>query len=359
MGTDERIKGIEEEMERTQVHKGTEHHLGLLKAKLAKLRRDAAKAGKKGGGRGFAVKKSGDATVVMLGLPSVGKSTLLNRITNAESRVAAYAFTTLETIPGMMEYKGARIQILDLPGIIEGASEGRGRGKEVIAVARSADLILILLEVNDTGVLHTIRKELYDMGIRLDQRPAEIVLKKKHTGGITITSTVRLTKLDERTIKDILNVYEAHNGDILFHEDADADRLIDFLVGNRVYIPSLVVVNKSDLADSASLKKLNFSHLPISAEKGTNTERLKEEIHARLDLIRLFMRHRDGETDYDEPMIMKKGATVRGVCDKIHTGMVNEFRYAQVWGKGARFPGQKVGLAHKLEDGDVVMIVKK
>ena len=132
MGISEKIKEIQDEMKRTQVNKATESHLGLLKAKIAKLRREliSAAAKKSGGGGGFAVKRSGDASVALVGPPSVGKSTLINKITNAESRTAAYQFTTLTVVPGLMEYKGAKIQILDLPGILHGASEGRGRGKE-------------------------------------------------------------------------------------------------------------------------------------------------------------------------------------------------------------------------------------
>ncbi|CAF4774555.1 unnamed protein product, partial [Rotaria magnacalcarata] len=49
------------------------------------------------------------------------------------SEVAAYEFTTLTTVPGVIRYKGAKIQLLDLPGIIEGAKDGKGRGKQVIA----------------------------------------------------------------------------------------------------------------------------------------------------------------------------------------------------------------------------------
>ncbi|HIH20836.1 TPA: GTP-binding protein, partial [Candidatus Micrarchaeota archaeon] len=75
MGVTEKIAERETQMSKTQKHKGTEHHLGMLKAKLAKLRDQAEAGGGKGtaGGKGFDVKKAGNATVVFIGLPSVGK----------------------------------------------------------------------------------------------------------------------------------------------------------------------------------------------------------------------------------------------------------------------------------------------
>lgn len=107
--------------------------------KLARLRAQLLEPGPgagSGGGTGFDVSKSGDARIALVGFPSVGKSTFLSKITKTKSEVASYAFTTLTAIPGVLEYGGAEIQILDLPGIIEGASEGKGRGRQVISAAK-------------------------------------------------------------------------------------------------------------------------------------------------------------------------------------------------------------------------------
>lgn len=95
---------------------------------------------------GFDVARLGDARVALIGFPSVGKSTLQCSLTGTESEAAAYEFTTLTCIPGTMHYKGSKVQVLDLPGIIEGAAHGKGRGREVIACARNADAILIVLD---------------------------------------------------------------------------------------------------------------------------------------------------------------------------------------------------------------------
>lgn len=130
MGILERIKAIEEEMARTQKNKATEFHLGQLKARLAKLRSELLEPTKSGvKGEGFEVQKYGNARICMIGFPSVGKSTLLNTLTSTESLAAAYEFTTLTCIPGIIQYNDAKLQLLDLPGIIEGAAEGKGRGR--------------------------------------------------------------------------------------------------------------------------------------------------------------------------------------------------------------------------------------
>lgn len=113
-------------------------HLTVFR-KLARLRAQLLEPGPGAGGAagtGFDVSKSGDARIALVGFPSVGKSTFLSKVTKTKSEVAAYSFTTLTAIPGVLEYGGAEIQVLDLPGIIEGAAEGKGRGRQVISAAK-------------------------------------------------------------------------------------------------------------------------------------------------------------------------------------------------------------------------------
>jgi ribosome-interacting GTPase 1 len=91
LGVPEKIKKIEEDLLKTQVNKHTERHIGVLRAKLSKLKleQEEQQARRSGSTVGYDVKKSGDGTVVLIGMPSVGKSTLLNVLTNAKSKVAA------------------------------------------------------------------------------------------------------------------------------------------------------------------------------------------------------------------------------------------------------------------------------
>ena len=144
----EQIQALYDEINKTQKNKATNAHIGKLKAKIAQLKlkeeKAAASAKAAGPAKGFEVKKSGDASVALVGFPSVGKSTLITQVTDAKSEAGNFAFTTLTCIPGLMEHRGAKIQILDLPGLIKGAAEGKGRGKEILGVIRSCDMVLYL-----------------------------------------------------------------------------------------------------------------------------------------------------------------------------------------------------------------------
>lgn len=189
-------------MAKTQKNKATSNHIGLLKAKLAKLKRELIESvtSKRGGKEeGFDVPKTGDARIGLIGFPSVGKSTMLTMLTGKESRAAAYEFTTVTCIPGVFSYKGAKFQLLDLPGIIEGAKDNKGRGKQVIGVARTCNLILIVLDAaSPMEHKHIIENELEGFGIRLNKKPPRIKVQRVDKGGIgIIRNTEKLEYLND------------------------------------------------------------------------------------------------------------------------------------------------------------------
>jgi len=358
MGIQEKLKELETELGRTQKNKATEYHIGILKSKIAQLRRELLTPKKHGASAGgFDVKKSGDATVAIIGLPSVGKSTLLNKMTNAESKAAAYAFTTLKCIPGIMTYEGASVQILDLPGIIEGAKDGRGRGREVIAVARSSDLLLILVEATTPKQVKIIESELYGFGIRMNTRPPQVFISKQLRGGVTVNSTVPLTRISEKEILAALNQYGIFNANVVLRQDITIDEFIDAVEGNRAYIPAVYLFTKTDLVKDPS--RLPSGYLQVAAESGRGIEELKRAIYGKLDLIRLYTKRRGEKADLDEPMIVRRGITVSGICEKLHRDLKKDFRYALVWGKSVKHQPQRVGLEHRLMDGDIVQVIKR
>jgi hypothetical protein len=363
MGVPEKIRAIEEEMKRTQVHKHTEHHVGLLKAKLAKLKAEQEKAqGSKQGGAGFELKKGGDCTAVLIGLPSVGKSTILNRLTNAKSKVAAYAFTTLTVVPGLLEYQGARIQILDLPGIMSGAATGTGRGKRVLSVAKNADLILLILDVFQPDQISVLKKELYEIGIRVNTQPPNVTINRASQGGLGITTTCNLTHLTESTARAILNIYKINHANVIIREDITDDQLIDIVAGNRRYVPAIAVLNKIDLVSpkyvAEARKRIGEDLISISADQDLNLDKLTEAIYDRLRLIKVYLKPRNGSPDFEEPLIVTAGSTISDVCQKIHRKFAGEAKYALVSGTSVRFSPQRVGMDHVVQDRDIVTIVK-
>ncbi|XP_070571723.1 developmentally-regulated GTP-binding protein 1 isoform X2 [Ptychodera flava] len=365
MGILEKIAEIEAEMARTQRNKATMGHLGLLKARLAKLRREliTPKGGGGATGEGFDVAKTGDARIGFVGFPSVGKSTLLSNLAGVYSEVAAYEFTTLTTVPGVIRYKGAKIQLLDLPGIIEGAKDGKGRGRQVIAVARTCSLILIVLDVlKPLQHKKIIERELEGFGIRLNKKPPNIAFRKKDKGGINLTATCAQSQLDLDTVKTILSEYKIHNADVTLRADSTADDLIDVIEGNRSFIPCIYVLNKIDQISIPELDVIyKIPHcVPISAHHKWNFDDLLEKIWEYLNLVRIYTKPKGQLPDYESPVVLKNGqSSVEDFCNNLHKAIMKEFKYALVWGSSVKHNPQKVGKEHTLDDEDVIQIVKK
>ncbi|KAJ5177004.1 Ribosome-interacting GTPase 2 [Penicillium canariense] len=340
-----------------------------IKEKLARLRAQLLEpvggAGS-GGGAGFDVSKSGDARVALVGFPSVGKSTFLSKITKTKSEAAAYSFTTLTAIPGVLEYGGAEIQILDLPGIIEGASEGKGRGRQVISAAKTSDLVLMILDATKRAEQRALLEaELDAVGIRLNKEPPNIYLKAKKAGGMKITFQTPPKNLDEKIISNVLRDYKILNCEVLLlmiYVLATIDDFIDVIMkDHRKYIRCLYVYNK---IDSVSLEFLDqLAREPytavMSCELDLGVQEVVERIWKELRLMRLYTKRKGEEPDFSEALIVRRDSSIEDVCDQIHRTLKETFKYALVWGASARHIPQRVGLGHMVADEDVVSIVAK
>jgi small GTP-binding protein len=364
----QKILEIEAEMARTQKNKATEGHLGLLKAKLAKLRREQVETVMRSGGskgEGFDVIKSGDARIGLIGFPSVGKSTLLCKLTDTYSEIQEREFTTLTCIPGVIKYRGSKLQLLDLPGIIEGAKDGKGKGRQVIGVARTCNLILVVLDaLKPLYHKRIIENELEGVGIRLNRKKPDIEIRMSTKGGGILinrglTSDI---KMSDETITNICKEYKINNAEIVLRGRCGVDDLIDAIEGNRVYIPALYVINKIDQITIEELDLLDQipNYVLISAHLLWNLDELLERIWEKLDLLRIYTKPKGQVPDYEEPVILQRNKrTVSDFCLKIHRGLLNDLKYAIVWGSSVKHQPMKVGKDHILNDEDVIQIVKK
>ena len=365
----ERIQELEDELKNTKVNKRTEAAVGQLKAKIAKLKDELEQALSKGkgGGEGFAVKKEGDATVGLLGKPSVGKSTLLGKITNKESKIGAYEFTTLDCIPGLLHYKHTNLQILDLPGIIDKASDNRGFGKKVLSVVRACDLVVFVIDSRFVlEEMQMLLNETHRSGIRFNQKKPFIEIARKPCGGVQVPLNNSEENIPFELIEQIMHDQKITNVEVIIHEKGlKVDDFIDACYGNLEYKKAIICMNKIDLFSVEEIKQKvnllnekypNFPLFGVSAESEINLDKFKDFIWYKLGFQWVYLKEQRKEPDMEKPLVVKKGDNVARVCEKVHKDFLKKFKYAKVKGNSAKFEWQRVGLEHIVEDKDIVEI---
>ena len=351
----EKIKDIEKEISRTQINKATMSHLCSLRAKLCKYRTELLAGPKTGGpqeGTGFDVEKVGDARVALIGFPSVGKSSMLSAFTSTKSEAASYEFTTLTCIPGIIHHRDCRIQLLDLPGIIEGASEGKGRGRQVIGVARSCDLILLVVDAGSGKAdrqRELLERELEVVGLRLNQRPPNVYFKRKKDGAVSISSSCQLVNITETDVRQLLHEYKIHSAEVLLHacmrtchacthacvrtrmhahmqvlfrEDCTIDQFLDIIEGNRKYVRCLYVYNKIDMTSIEECERISSmpNTMVLSVKMGLNLDVFKDYLWDYLGLVRVYTKPRGKKPDFDDPLVLtngRHGTSVEACCKQV------------------------------------------
>jgi GTPase len=139
------------------------------------------------------------ADAALLGFPNAGKSSLLRRLSNAKPRVADYPFTTIAPVLGTVDGpEGRQLTVADVPGLLEGASEGVGLGDEFLAHLERARLFLHVIEMQEDvdARFRAIDRELLAYGARLAERPQIVVLNKLDL----VDAVPRLVARDDRVL---------------------------------------------------------------------------------------------------------------------------------------------------------------
>ncbi len=360
---EEKMAELKEQYSKTKYNKATNKYLGILRKKIANIKKEIASQ-RGPAGTGYAVKKSGDATIALVGFPNTGKSSLLGALTDADSLIADYAFTTLNVVPGMLHYNGAQIQILDVPGLIEGASIGKGGGKKIVSVIRVSDLIVFIVDVNSPVQLYKLLDELYSFDIRVNTRRPAIRVEKRKAGGIEVEGNGHKIP-DKQSIVALLGETHTYNANVVFYQDATLEDFYEVLDESITYLDAIVLLNKIDTAEEKYIKAVKAELerttkmvvVPMSASKEMNLEAVRASIFKKLNLIRIYLKPKGGNADFEKPLIMKSKSTVIDVARKLHSKTLSRLRHAYITGKSAKFDNQRVGKEHMLQDEDIITLI--
>lgn len=301
----DKIDLLEEMLSIVPKHKGTDHLRADLRRRLAKLK--SRPQGKKSTSRhesAFHIDKEGAGQVLLVGPANVGKSALVARLTNATPEVSPSPFTTWEPTPGMLEFEGVQIQLVDTPSLNRDFCE-----PALIDLIRRADLLLIVIDLQAFPL-----EQIEETALLLEEN--HVVLLGEHT--------------DRGSVRRL------------------------------AYVPVHVLVNKNDDehtdGDWEALQELlgeEWPMLSISVETGHNLDQIGPTIFRRLKLMRIYAKPPGKEPDLSAPFVMRRESTVEEFAGAVHKDFYDRLKSARVWGTGV-YDGQLVGRDHVLHDRDIV-----
>jgi small GTP-binding protein len=206
------------------IRKWVHNQIGETRTRAKVLHRDS-----------IAVRREGAAQVAIVGPPNAGKSSLLQALSQIQIKTGDYAFTTTRPVPALTRIGGVLVQLVEIPGLIEGASEGRGSGRALLGVLRTADAMVLCHAVDVSAEeLGAVRHEL-------------------ELAAIDLPTIVAVTKSDEGAEDELARIAAAY-GDL--------------------------------------------EVVPVSVLDDESLDRFREAVWRLTGLVRVFLRHR-GETDQE------------------------------------------------------------
>ncbi|NVM38185.1 MAG: 50S ribosome-binding GTPase [Candidatus Lokiarchaeota archaeon] len=376
---EERIKKLEEFLSLVPKHKATEKIVALNKSRLAKMKREFEDRKQKQKTTQkiispFSIKKEGIQVILISNFqtPGVGKTSLLNYLTGAaEDKIGK--FTALPEI-GIYQYQKIRFQIVEMPSIMEGASDGVGNGKEILSQLRAADLLCFCIDLsrNIEEQMDLLVYELSRADIRINQSPPPLTIEKTGANKIQVLYLTKeakdINRMEELTeeIKEVVYANGVRNGIIKIYGEITLDNIIDVLTPSVVYKKVIILGTKGDLSHTQevfeNLKKSYTDKFPIilgtSFQKENFPKEFGEIILKFLKKIRIYTM--SGGIVAQQPLIMDLSVNlsvrVKDVAIKIHRSFYESFDHAIVIREGERQKRKKVGLDYILKDNDIVEI---
>jgi len=363
---EEKIKALEDFISSVPKHKGTERLREWATKRLAELRDELEERRRKRAGSrtSFFVEKEGDVQVTVIGPPNSGKSLLVHKLTGAKTIVADYPFSTTYPVPGMLKYNDVYFQLVDTPPLVSGSLF-----RKVVGLIRNADGALIVLDAT-SNILHELENLvslLKREGVLLVKPRGRVVLNVMRTGklGIRITLMGKLLDATADEVRKLLESYRIYNAHVKIYGEVTIDDVEQSIFEATVYKPSVVFINKADLAspDRGVVEAIGraLPGTPVivgSAITGEGLDSIALTLYNVLEIIRVYTKAPNAPPS-QRPLVLRKNATVRDVAIGIHSEFVENFLYARVWGTSVRYPGERVGLDHMLHDGDIVEIHAK
>jgi len=342
----ERIRLMQEFLSLVPKHKGTDKMVAHVRRQISQLREEMERkrrAAKRMRAPSYFPEKAGAAQVVVLGPTNAGRSSLLRAVTNATPEVAPYPFSTRSPVPGMLPYEDIQFQLVEAPAIVEGSSEGKADGFQILSLARNADGIIVMVDLTGDPVDQylTVSGELERSRILTTEPEGEVEIRRRgHGSNIQFIWEGELDGCSADEVVRLLREYKIRSALVRVRGKVNLDVVEDALFGNAVYRPTLVVANKADAGVStATLESLREAARPlevvaISARETPNlADWMGSKLFALLGITRVYTKE-PGKAPSRTPIVARRGVTVGDLAKTIHS----DFYRRNTRGSGGRAP---------------------
>jgi len=365
----EKIRLMREFISLVPKHKGTSNLLANVRRRIAILERELERkrAQKRGGYGGFSVPKEGAGQIVILGPTNVGRSSLLTSLTGAKAEISPVYFTTRRPIVGMLPYKDIQFQLVEAPALVEGASDGRMEGPQILGLARNSDGLILMVDLSGDPLrdFNMLRSELERAGIMIEKPEGEVeVIRRSGGAGVQMIGGGTLVDCTLDDVRRLLSNYRINSALVKIRGKVTLDMIEESLFSSLTFKPTILIANKLDAPGAPeNLARLReaidedkIPLIPVSCNRRIGLEDIGHQIFRMLRIIRVYAKEPGEKKPSPKPLVIEEGSTVIEAAKKLHSKLYREFKYARIWGPSAKYPGQRVGSNHILMDGDIIEI---